>query len=374
MLRFYWLTLILYLGLSIQAPATQANDLKLERSRTLVVTGIAKNTDISVSRMIEGSGLVYVRQFDTADTDFLRLRFNFDRLANPATGWRIEILTPSQDGEFEVAWMIDAGSIRENVFWTREIIGNLVRVELVVDSDDISPILTIDQTVRSIQPTIPESIVGPDNRQPFNIFPDEIKTLGKSIANIKFVGDDGKVYNCTGFLLATDLLLTNEHCINSESERQSAYAIFDYDEPAAVETIFGMSELVAHNYKLDYSLIRLSEATDREPLVLSNSALTADEELLIIQHPAGEPKQVSFKDCKVNAITMIGRGFTNTDFSHTCDTLGGSSGSPVIRVNGLEVIGLHHLGFDEETSALLNRAVYIEKVIEDIKAVGVEGI
>ena len=53
-----------------------------------------------------------------------------------------------------------------------------------------------------------------------------------------------------------------------------------------------------------------------------------------------------------------------SDFGHTCDTMEGSSGSPVLRRADLKVVGLHHWGFvsnDQKWSAE-NRAVQMRLI------------
>jgi V8-like Glu-specific endopeptidase len=66
---------------------------------------------------------------------------------------------------------------------------------------------------------------------------------------------------------------------------------------------------------------------------------------MVIQHPGGEPKQVSFIACEAIQDPVDGRG-PETDFTHTCDTAGGSSGAPVFDLQG-RLVGLHHYGFAE---------------------------
>ena len=57
-----------------------------------------------------------------------------------------------------------------------------------------------------------------------------------------------------------------------------------------------------------------------------------------------------------------GRG-TGTDFTHTCDSAGGSSGAPVFDAEG-HLVGLHHYGFAEAQVQewTENRAVRLERI------------
>ena len=69
------------------------------------------------------------------------------------------------------------------------------------------------------------------------------------------------------------------------------------------------------------------------------------------------------EDCFVVKLPADGRA-KDTDFSHLCDTMGGSSGSPVLSRRSLEVIGLHHLGIDlaDKDWRHQNRAVRMELI------------
>ena len=80
------------------------------------------------------------------------------------------------------------------------------------------------------------------------------------------------------------------------------------------------------------------------------------EKLFVVQHPSGEAKQISDEGCAVVMIPAPGRG-ADTDLAHGCDTLGGSSGSPVFNSTG-HVVGLHHWGrANSGTFRNANRAV-----------------
>ena len=104
----------------------------------------------------------------------------------------------------------------------------------------------------------------------------------------------------------------------------------------------------------------------RQPLAVSDESLVEGMLLYVVQHPNGEPKRVSRNDCSVDKVSIAGRGMGITDFSHRCDTLGGSSGAPVVSLANHKVVGLHHLGFDEDSVMRLNRAVHIKRILADI--------
>ena len=107
-----------------------------------------------------------------------------------------------------------------------------------------------------------------------------------------------------------------------------------------------------------------AEPLDRGVLILGTAPAAATD-LVIIQHPAGETKQVSIVDCKVDDESVSGTTKDETDFEHRCDTLGGSSGSPLFDAKTFKVVGLHHLGFNPLNKPV-NRAVQMKLVIAKI--------
>jgi V8-like Glu-specific endopeptidase len=168
-------------------------------------------------------------------------------------------------------------------------------------------------------------------------------------------------------MLAPGLMITNQHCISSQSELESALVDFDYDSETSDTLFTRLSQLVVSNHDLDYSIVKLSETIERPPLRFAGTPIATGDKLIVIQHPGGEPKQVSVEDCAVGTPFVMGRTLSDTDFEHLCDTQTGSSGSPVIDNERHLVVGLHHLGFEEDNNNLLNRAVHIDRIQADIE-------
>ena len=124
--------------------------------------------------------------------------------------------------------------------------------------------------------------------------------------------------------------------------------------------------------ELDYALLRLDGAPGREfgKLTLKADTHAENAKLVMVQHPYGEPKQVSRDDCAVKTVSAPSyESSKETDFGHTCDTLNGSSGSPMLNET-MEVVGLHHLGFDLSSRrwGRENRAVSIKFILPLIES------
>jgi hypothetical protein len=177
--------------------------------------------------------------------------------------------------------------------------------------------------------------------------------------------------NCTAFLVGARLLLTNQHCITNETELLSTLVDFNYDNTGSTPSGVRLEKIAAQSRELDYALVRLSEdppGAGRLHFAPSDEHDRDKQPLLIIQHPGGQPKHVSMKDCHISGLGLVGVDVSQrSDFGHACDTLGGSSGSPVIDWNTRLVVGLHHFGFLPGAKDPVNQAVMRTLILQDIR-------
>src|SRR5262245_444462 len=162
----------------------------------------------------------------------------------------------------------------------------------------------------------------------------------------------------TGFLIGPGVLLTNHHVFGEALEARNSLADFDYEldidgnERPAVHFRFEPDQLFYTNTALDYSVVKVAdrsidgsrELTDWGWHVLNGEPGKGDpgEYLTIIQHPAGELKQVCVRENKLL------KYLTDTVWYMT-DTLAGSSGSPAFN-RFWQVLALHHSGVPKKDS------------------------
>jgi S1-C subfamily serine protease len=181
--------------------------------------------------------------------------------------------------------------------------------------------------------------------------PDKIRALSGSVALLSFF--DAQIpRTCSGFLIGPDILVTNEHCIRSEENCSTMAALFGERRNGQGTESGPQAYCVAwkplqSSFELDLTVIRLTASPGPEygVIPLPDDPPPPAGALAIIQHAGDFPQQVSILDCVAGAAPVAGR-VSDTDFTHTCDTAKGSSGSPVLNEDGV-LVGVHHFGFND---------------------------
>lgn len=296
-----------------------------------------------------------------------------------APGMRLHVSVETKDSE--KCWLVHLmknGKVASshsfdtegsNSFWSSEIRGNEIAVRAINRCEQITLRVIVDGiTVLLPTPVVPTSIFGTNELRPIREQSATIKEAGKSVARLRFNGDDGGYYVCTGFLISQDLFMTNDHCPRSEKEWRSAMVDFDFDTDDSEPRVTRFKEKIASDSPLDFAVYRLAEKQNRTPFRLDPVIPQPGAFLMIIQHPGGEPKQVSLVSCRVSGGPVAGVTPALSDLAHECDTLGGSSGSGVFELSTMKVVGLHHLGFNPGLGLQKNRAVLMKEIVQFIKA------
>lgn len=208
--------------------------------------------------------------------------------------------------------------------------------------------------------------------------------LRQPVARLLYTNGGGQ-YVCTTWRVTPDnFMITNQHCIPNQAVMNTAIIRFNFQAAGcgagAIEPYVEVrgGTLIYVNATYDVALYSLREADF--PLVqqfgyleLDTSAPSANETIFIPQHPAGLPKKFGLNStsdggrCRVIVPSTAGYA-ADSDLAYTCDTQGGSSGSPVIALDTLRVVGLHHLGAGRPDgsqcgpSPYYNQAVRIDRI------------
>ena len=329
--------------------------IRVERERVLSRYGDSESIQLSLP-VNNGVGVVSTQVIKRSGASALRLHFAVSPPA-PSPSWGVQI----SDKHAKKTWSYSSVSNSGSDFWSDEVPGDAAKVEVFSLMEVPTLKLTIDRIVVSRKPSIVKSLTV-HKLKDIDKAPPEVQQWGRSVARLLFVGDGNGQFLCTGFLVAADLFLTNNHCINTPSEMSSGLAEFDYDREGVTPVTLRFKEIVTTNRELDFTLLRLSTDSGRQPFTFDTS-VGENRPLVIIEHPAGRPKQVSIDNCQVFGAQVAGITPALTDFGHGCDTLGGSSGSPVLDLGSGKVLGLHHLGF-LPNDRLVNRAVRIQQILD----------
>lgn len=152
---------------------------------------------------------------------------------------------------------------------------------------------------------------------------------------------------CTAFLIAPDVVMTNHHCVPDAAAAVGATVYFRREAGVAVNDWqrYSCDQFLGNDAAMDFALLGCSgrpgqvlgvlglDATDREaqtPLYLihQNCDWFTD--------PSCEPSK------KYSAGRLSSKW--SSEWQHDADTLGGSSGSPVLDARTHRVIALHHAG------------------------------
>lgn len=197
--------------------------------------------------------------------------------------------------------------------------------------------------------------------------------LGRPVGRLDLLFEDGRTGFCTAFVVDDRHVLTNHHCVPGmrgdptglDSGLRAAQLVMGFIRPGRTDGVdrYEISpEIVETSRELDYSVLRVfgDPSARYGRLRLAAADPENSEFLWIIGHPQGQAQHISREGCAAASPAISGEG----KLIHTCDTLGGNSGSPVIRLSDQRVIGLHHAG-DSRTG--YNMAIPMTRILRSSK-------
>ena len=111
--------------------------------------------------------------------------------------------------------------------------------------------------------------------------------------------------------------------------------------------------------ELDYAVLEVIGNPSQEygELKLASLVPTDRAPFWIIGHPQGKGQHISREKCRASTPAV-----SRNTLLHTCDTLPGNSGSPVIDAGLQVVVALHHAGIANDS---VNAAILMSKILEN---------
>lgn len=150
----------------------------------------------------------------------------------------------------------------------------------------------------------------------------------------------------TGFVIENNILVTNNHVLNSYEDAIRSKIQFNYQSTLEGDDLFpetiSLHQTKATNFftneELDFTFIKLTTDINAVygSLVFAETLVEVNDNANIIQHPGGSLKQIALYH---NLVTDVDNLFVQ----YLTDTLPGSSGSPVFN-NKWEVVAVHRKG------------------------------
>lgn len=302
----------------------------------------------------------WVVHFPSAD--YIRVHFSqFDL----AFGDSVRIMSMDGSQNFEYT---GKGPHGNSSFWAFSILGDTAILQLNVGNgggfgfevDSFGRGISIEGPGGGIGGggETPESVCGTQDWRDVecyrSTYPDEFANAEAAVKAVI-----GCCSSCTAFKISdSGQFMFNNHCASTNNavestELQIRYQANGCGGAASIESSVMATQMLATDYTLDYTLMDTGGGGGSIPcLALDERLADLGEQIHIAHHPSGGPKKLSITSthgsnpddvCEVDASPYNGRG-TNSDVGYYCDTIGGSSGSPVISTVTGKVVAVHHFG------------------------------
>lgn len=166
---------------------------------------------------------------------------------------------------------------------------------------------------------------------------------GRAVAQIKIPKISS---SCTGFLINSDTIMTNNHCVANSASAVGVTATFRYENQP--KETFACDQFIMTDMGYDFTLLKCKNTpgTKYGWVGLSSTKPVINTDLYVIQENCDYTQDIH---CQIDKYIAYGDVLDSQsyDISHNADTLPGSSGSPIFSVSSNQVIAIHNAGGTE---------------------------
>ncbi len=253
-------------------------------------------------------------------------------------------------------------------FWGLSAFGDTFSLEFRFRHDYARVPFTIDQVIAGEEnpfgPDETESICSPGDFEDAICYQGDAGIWANVTASVGVMTVGGNPSTgslwCSGSNVSpNNYLLTNQHCIETQSGCDNAEFVFKYyrtgcgdgspttpdwigfrcDQVVAQSPYGGLCEPNLDNLDFTLSSVIGDPASTFGYVSPDPTPITSGEDIYIVQHPDGRPHEIT-----VGGGANVVVDGTTLRYYDTLDTEGGSSGSPIFRDSDDKLIGLHHCG------------------------------
>ena len=239
----------------------------------------------------------------------------------------------------------DRGSFGSTVLSQTQSAGSELQLELSIGSYENEPIINYRGTI--------------------------FAEIGRPVGRLDVLTDKG-LFPCTAFIVSKKYILTNYHCslglLDNEkigatrieaTQFVAGYVQTGIDEGTNKFTVVPIP--VEYSEKLDYAVLEVigNPSQDYGELKLASMVPNDRTPFWVIGHPQGKGQHISREKCRASSPAV-----SKAKLLHTCDTLPGNSGSPVIDAGLQVVVALHHAGIANDS---VNAAILMSEILANSK-------
>lgn len=213
-----------------------------------------------------------------------------------------------------------------------------------------------DELIREQAP----SVVSLVRQSKLKLSGDHYKVEAKTLTQAMNFCEDSRfskelmIANCSGALVAPDLILTAAHCVDDKKPEEEYYVVFDYIKNSpyqrfdrfSKDQVFKIKEISYADFEFGYgttwndiALVRIDKKVDRKILKVDyDSSYRVGTPLYLIGYPLGISQKV------VGGESLLSLNITPNSFRHELDSFSVNSGSPIFdELTGM-IIGVHVRG------------------------------